>query len=64
VAYVLWIPDEIARTGSYTLTLPGKTSVTRYTLNDNSDVISSQVIAISGSYQASVSETPVFVKVN
>lgn len=64
VAYALWMPTANGSTGTYTLTLPGVTSITVYKPVVGASVMSEQTIAISGSYKATLTETPSFIKIN
>jgi hypothetical protein len=61
--YVLTIPDEAGRTGSYTLDLGKSAKANIYTLKIGADVMDKQQVnTINGRLQVAVSETPVFIE--
>ncbi|HEY5325450.1 MAG TPA: hypothetical protein VIJ27_00480, partial [Mucilaginibacter sp.] len=61
--YVLMIPDETGRTGSYTLDLGSDNKANIYHLKTGADVMDkSQVNTINGKLKIEVAETPVFVE--
>ena len=61
--YVLMIPDETGRTGSYTLDLGRAKKANIYHLKIGADVMDkSQVNTINGKLKIEVAETPVFVE--
>jgi hypothetical protein len=61
--YVLTIPDETGRTGSYTLDLGKATKANIYNLKIGADVMDkSQVSTVKGKLKINVTETPVFVE--
>lgn len=63
--YVLAIPDEKDRKGSYELNLGGVKTATIYNLVAGSDVMSTKTVQISGGkLSIEVTETPVFVQAN
>ncbi|MBO0935747.1 hypothetical protein J2I47_04225 [Fibrella sp. HMF5335] len=59
--YALWIPDEVGRTGQYSLSLP--TAGARvYTPQASRDTMSWQVVpTVAGKVGLTVTETPIFV---
>ncbi|WP_157593258.1 hypothetical protein [Rufibacter tibetensis] len=64
VMYALWLPTMSGETSTYSLALPGVSSITLYTLVDGAATMKCQTIPVKGSYSAKISETPIFVKVN
>ncbi|MES2873261.1 MAG: hypothetical protein V4708_06030 [Bacteroidota bacterium] len=63
--YVLAIPDEKDRKGSYELNLPGAKSATIYTPQAGADAMGTKTVQTSGNkLRVEVSETPVFVQAN
>lgn len=61
--YVLTIPDEIGRTGTYELQLPGAKAVNIYTLQPGSDDMKINKVPTSGGkVTVNVTETPIFVQ--
>lgn len=65
IMYVLTIPDEKGRTGSYTLTTPNNNSLTQYTLKTGSDAATASTVTPGGNkLTIAVSETPTFIGVN
>jgi hypothetical protein len=60
--YVLMIPDQKGRTGSYTLTTTDNTPLNQYTLQVGADAVATtQVTPANNKLTIQVSETPVFV---
>jgi hypothetical protein len=60
--YVLTIPDQKGRTGTYTLTTANNNPLTLYTLKVGASAMTStQVTPVNNKLTISVSETPVFV---
>ena len=63
--YVLAIPDEKNRKGSYELNLPGAKTATIYNLQAGSDaMISKKAETSGGKLKIEVTETPIFVQAN
>jgi hypothetical protein len=61
--YVLTIPDQKNRTGTYTLSLGSATKANIYTLSiDANAVVKTQISLKAGKLAVKVSETPVFVE--
>ncbi|MGB4398654.1 MAG: hypothetical protein WBJ10_04745 [Daejeonella sp.] len=61
--YVLLIPDEKGRTGSYVLNLGTATSATIYNLQPGSSAMTAKkVVTNGGNLTVSVTETPIFVQ--
>ena len=61
--YVLMIPDETGRTGSYTLDLGKAKKANIYHLKIGADVMDkSMVNTVNGKLKIAVTETPVFVE--
>lgn len=61
-AYVLYIPDEVGRTGNYTLTIPGATGAKMYTPMAGRDTMDVATLSGgTGTFNVVVTETPVFV---
>lgn len=61
-AYVMYVPDEKARTATYTLDLGNVVSAQLYSPRVASDTMSRQVVAtVNGKLTLSLSETPIFV---
>ncbi len=62
-AYALWIPDEVGRTGQYTLDLGGASAAKIFTLQVGCDTMSVQVsTTVGGQIALTLTETPIFVK--
>ena len=60
--YVLLVPDQKGRTGTYTLDIPNNNSLKMYNLKIGADVMTSTVVTpINNKLVIPVSETPVFV---
>lgn len=64
VIYTLYHATESNQSSTYNLSLPGITSVTKYTLNESGLTMTAQNISISGSLSVNVTEEPVFIKIN
>jgi hypothetical protein len=63
--YALVMPTQTAKSVNYDLKLPGKTSVTTYTLRTGyTTPIKKSVSVTNGVLRYNVSETPVFIEVN
>lgn len=61
--YIMSIPDEVGRTGTYTLNLPGVDSVIIYTpAVGANEMLSQKLPTVDGHIAISVSETPIFVE--
>ncbi|QDK77071.1 T9SS type A sorting domain-containing protein [Spirosoma sp. KCTC 42546] len=61
-AYALWIPDEVGRTGQYTLNLGVGTAAKVYTPQTGCDSMAIQVLpVINGQLALTLTETPIFV---
>ena len=61
--YVLMIPDETGRKGSYNLNLGGATKANLYNLKIGADAMDKkQVNVVNGMLRVDVSETPIFVE--
>lgn len=61
-AYALWIPDEVGRTGQYTLNLGAATGARMYTPQAGRDAMAEQVLpAPNGNVTLTLTETPIFV---
>jgi endoglucanase len=64
-AYILYIPDEIGRTGTYNLALSGTTKVNIYTPLAGSDTMSVVHADVTqGHINVNISETPIFILPN
>ena len=60
--YAVWMPTETGATASYTLNLPGASSITIYTpVAGQSDMDEQQVAVINGQVIIPATETPVFI---
>lgn len=61
--YALWIPDEVGRTGPYTLDLGGASAAQVFTPQAGSETMTVGVLPTSGGKVAlTLTETPIFVK--